>query len=271
MKSTINLYSPHWSRRALRCFLAILFAGSCLANEIFVVGNTAIPADSSFSFLESLTGHGMGDINEETVLTIEGRVTLGQEAGDQLACAELRIKTGGPEGSSAALYVRRILLAVSGDVEINSVIKGPDAALALEKGARFSWGGTMNVVGSTARLGVFGDGTAEGGSLDIEDAKLLVNIQTQEFFERFFSEPRPALISLEREFSVSADATVQLTLDKEAADSELPEGEFVIVRSAKTSGEVPKLEITGVSPEQAARASLKLDEDGLSLIVTPTP
>lgn len=263
--------TPHSSRRALCCILVSLFAGSCFANEVFVVGNIAIPADSGFSFLESLHGHSMSEINEETELNVEGRVFLGPEAGDQLACAELRMKAGGPGGSSVALYVRRILLAVSGDVKINSVIKGPDSTLALEKGARFSWGGTMNVVGSTASLGVFGDGTAEGGSLDIEDAKLRVNIQTQEFFERFFSDPRPALISLKREFSVSADATVQLTLDKEAADSELPEGEFVIVRSAKTSGEVPKLEITGVSPEQAARASLKLDEDGLSLIVAPAP
>jgi hypothetical protein len=186
MKSTTKPSAPHWCRCALCCVLSSLFAASCLADEVFVVGNTAIPADSCFSFHESLAG-------------------------------------------------------------------------------------TMHDVGSTARFGLVGNGTAEGGSLDIEDAKLLLNIQTQEFLERFVSESRSALISVAREFSISTDATVQVALDKEAADSELPKGEFVIVRSDKTSGEVPTLEITGVSPEQAARASLKLDEDGLSLIVAPAP
>jgi hypothetical protein len=271
MKSTMKPSTPHSSRRVLCCILASLFAGSCFANEVFVVGNIAISANSAISFLESLHGQSMSEINEETVLNVEGRVFLGPEAGDQLACAELRIKTGGQDRRAAALYVRRILLTVSGDVEINGDMKGPWAGLILEPGARFSWGGTMSVVGSFARLGVVGDGTAEGGSLVLEGGELCFYVKNRSEIGRIFSETRPAQISVESDFSASADAAVRVVFENDAVDTELPEGKFALVSTTKTSGEVPELEITGISPEQAARASLKLDEDGLSLIVAPAP
>jgi hypothetical protein len=89
--------------------------------------------------------------------------------------------------------------------------------------------------------------------------------------ERVFSENRSALISVERDFSISGDSIVQVILEKEVVNSNLPKGEFIIVSSAKTSGEVPQLEITGVSPEQAERVSLKLDERRLKLIVAAVP
>jgi len=255
---------------AVICTMACHVPSHGMAADVFLVGNTDAKAQTAAPLLDSLGDHTRGDINRDAVLSVEGRVLLNDEAGPELECAELRIEVGSGLRHAAALYVRKALLRVLGDVSISST-QGADATLALEQSSVFRWTGTMNVAGPSARLSLAGKCAVEGGSLDIKDAKLRLNIQTQESLERVFSETRSALISVEKEFAIPADATVQVTLDKEAADSDLPEGEFVIVRSAKTSGEVPKLEITGVSAAQAARASLKLDERGLRLIVKPAP
>ena len=255
---------------AVICSMASHVPSCCLAADVSLVGNTDAKALASAPLLDSLGNHTVSDINRDAVLSVEGRVLLNDAAGPELECAELRIEVGSGQRFGAALYMRKVLLRVLGDVSISSK-QGADATLALEQSSVFRWTGTMNVAGPSARFSIAGKCVVEGGSLDIEDAKVRLIIQTQDMLERVFSENRSALISVEREFSISADATVQVILDKEVINSDLPEGEFIIVRGATNSGEVPQLEITGVSPKQAARASLKLDERGLMLIVASVP
>ncbi len=255
---------------AVICSMASHAPSRCLAADVSLVGNTDAKALAPAPLLDSLGNHTVSDIKRDAVLSVEGRVLLNDAAGPELECAELRLEVGSGQRFGAALYVRKVLLRVLGDVSISSK-QGADATLALEQSAVFRWNGTMKLAGPSARFSMAGKCVVEGGSLDIEDAKVRLSIQTQEMLKRVFSENRSALISVEREFSISADATVQVILDKEVINSDLPEGEFIIVRGATNSGEVPQLEITGVSPEQAARASLKLDERGLMLIVASVP
>lgn len=255
---------------AVICSMACHIPSHCLATDVSLVGNTDAKAKTAAPLLDSLGNHTLSDIKRDAVLSVEGRVLLNDAAGPELECAELRIEAGSGLSSPAALYVRKVLLRVLGDVSISSK-RGADATLALEQSSVFRWTRTMQLVGPSARLSIAGKCVVEGGALDIESAKVRLNIQTQDMLERVFLENRAALISVEREFSISADSIVQVILDKEVVNSDLPEGEFIIVRSATTSGEVPQLEITGVSPEQAARVSLKLDERGLMLIVASVP
>jgi hypothetical protein len=255
---------------ALICSMACHIPSHCLAADVSLVGNTDPKAQGAAPLLDSLGNHTVSDIKRDAVLSVEGRVLLNDATGPELECTELRIDVGSGVRSPAALYVRKVLLRVLGDVSISSK-KGADATLALEQLSVFRWAGTMKLTGANARLSIAGKCAVEGGSLDIASAKVRLIIQTKGMLEKVFSENRSALISVEREFTISADSIVQVTLEKEVVNSNLSKGEFIIVRSATTSGEVPQLEITGISPEQAARVSLKLDEKGLKLIVAAVP
>lgn len=256
---------------AVICSIACHMSSHCMAADVSLVGDTDGKGHTAAPLLDSLGIYTASDIKGDVVLSVEGRVLLNDAAGPEWECAELRIEVDSGARIPAELFVHKVLLRALGDVFINSSTQGASAKLMLQQSSVFRWTRTMKVAGPNAYLTIAGKCEVEGGSLDIESATVRFNIHTQDMLERVFSENRSALISVERDFSISGDSTVQVILEKEVVNSNLPEGEFIIVSSAKTSGEVPQLEITGVSPEQAERVSLKLDEGGLKLIVAAVP
>jgi hypothetical protein len=257
---------------AVICSIACHMSSHCMAADVSLVGDTDGKGHTATPLLDSLGIHTASDIKGDVVLSVEGRVLLNDAAGPEWECAELRIEVDSGARIPAELFVHKVLLRALGDVFITtSSTQGASAKLALQQSSVFRWARTMKVAGPSAYLTIAGKCEVEGGSLDIESAKVRLNIQTQDMLERVFSENRSALISVERDFSISGDSIVQVILEKEVVNSNLPKGEFIIVSSAKTSGEVPQLEITGVSPEQAERVSLKLDERRLKLIVAAVP
>ncbi len=234
--------------------------------EDFSVINRDTASLESISFLDALGGRGIAEISPTDTVSVQGLVFLDDQAGQPLRCASLQIGGGPDNKRGGGLFLRKTELQVDGDITL-SPAPGALADLHVEWLASLGWTGRLEVVGAGGVLAWAGGRSLNGGSLVLQGGTVRFKVQTRGVMDRFFTPNRSALITLDGEFSADAEAVVQILLQQEAEGASLPAGEFVLVRSERTTGALPRLVVVGAPEDQREKMSLKSGDGSLLLVV----